>query len=191
MGEGHSAHEPRAVTARPWERKRKCPKAVVPRHLQHHVVWLRTLECRVKSYVTVRALNRVLIQWVYVCAHMISRINQRSWAFGMPWSPSFASGLPPRGGLWKQSKWHWHVIHRIPRRNPCRLHIHLAFTYSLRWSLKRSVRRTWTGPAFSTVESAWSVMVMGFQSHVRSRPNILPSIRVVLEWYCWNSDSCI
>ena len=34
-----------------WEPKRKCPKAV-PTHLQHHVVWSRTLKCSVKSYVT-------------------------------------------------------------------------------------------------------------------------------------------
>jgi hypothetical protein len=49
-------------------------------------------------------------------------------------------------------------------------HIHLAFTYILRWSLNRSVKRTWTGSAFSTNEHAWSVMVMGFQSHVWSGP---------------------
>ena len=38
------------------------------------------------------------------------------------------------------------------------------------WSLKRSVKRTWTGSAFSTNESAWSVVVMGWQSHVWSGP---------------------
>ena len=36
----------------------------------------------------------------------------------------------------------------MPRRNPCRLYIHLASTYSLRWSLKRTNlvwrKRTWT-----------------------------------------------
>jgi hypothetical protein len=31
----HFTHEPRAVTMRLWEPKRKCPKAV-PRHLQNH-----------------------------------------------------------------------------------------------------------------------------------------------------------
>ena len=37
-----------------------------------------------------------------------------------------------------------------------RVYIHLAFTYSLRWSLKRSVKWTRTGSAaFSTNESAW------------------------------------
>ena len=34
----------------------------------------------------------------------------------------------------------------------------------LRWSLKRSVKRTWTNSAFSSNESAWSVMVTGPQA---------------------------
>ena len=59
----------------------------------------------------------------------------------------------------------------MPCRNPHRLYIHLAFTHSLRWSLnQRSVKRTWTGSAFSTNESAWSVMVTGSQSCVWSGP---------------------
>jgi hypothetical protein len=33
----HFTHEPRAVSRKLWESKRKCPKAV-PRHLQNHVV---------------------------------------------------------------------------------------------------------------------------------------------------------
>ena len=48
---GHFTHEPRAVTMKLWEPKRKCPKAI-PTHLQNHVLWSRTLECSVKSYVT-------------------------------------------------------------------------------------------------------------------------------------------
>jgi hypothetical protein len=48
---GHSTHEPRAVTMKLWEPKRKCPK-VVPTHLQNHVVWSRILKRSVKSYVT-------------------------------------------------------------------------------------------------------------------------------------------
>ena len=47
---GHCTHEPRAVTMRLWEPKRKCPKAV-PTYLQHHVVWSGILECSVKPYV--------------------------------------------------------------------------------------------------------------------------------------------
>ena len=52
IAKGHFTHEPRAVTMRFREPKRKCPKAV-PTHLQtHHVAWSRTLECSVKLYVT-------------------------------------------------------------------------------------------------------------------------------------------
>ena len=85
-------------------------------------------------------------------------MNQQLRAFGVPWSPNgFVAGLPPRGGFWKQSKWPRNMVHSMPRRNPCRLYIHLAFTYILRWSLKSSVTlRTWTGSAVSTNESAWS-----------------------------------
>ena len=32
----------------------------------------------------------------------------------------------------------WNMIHLMPCRIPCRLHINLVFTYLLRWSLKRS-----------------------------------------------------
>ena len=43
---GHFTHEPRAVTWKLGEpkRKEKCPKAV-PTHLQHHAVWSRTPKC--------------------------------------------------------------------------------------------------------------------------------------------------
>ena len=46
----------------------------------------------------------------------------------------------------------------------------------LRWSLKRSVKWTWTGSAFSTIESAWSVIIItGSWSRVWSGP----------KWYTW------
>ena len=93
------------------------------------------------------------------------------WAFGATWSPTgFVLGLPLRGGFWQWSKWPCNMIHLVPCKNPCRLYIHLAFTYILRWSLERSVKRTWTGSAFSTNESAWSAMVTGSQSRVWSGP---------------------
>ena len=47
---GHFTHEPRAVTVKLWEPKRKCQKAV-PTHLQDHLVWSRTL-------------NQMLFQWI-------------------------------------------------------------------------------------------------------------------------------
>jgi hypothetical protein len=59
----------------------------------------------------------------------LDRIKQQLWAFGVPWSPGFVLGMPPRGGFQKWSKWPWDMIHSMPCRNPCRLYIHLAFTY--------------------------------------------------------------
>ena len=46
----------------------------------------------------------------------------------------------------------------MPCRNSCRLYIHLAF-HILRWSLKRSVKRTWTAlsfPPMRVLEVYWS-----------------------------------
>ena len=53
---GHFTHEPSAVTLKLWEPKRKCPKAV-PRHLQIHAMWSRTLKCEV---ICDWALNQML-----------------------------------------------------------------------------------------------------------------------------------
>ena len=50
------------------------------------------------------------------------------------------------------------MIHSTPRRNPCRLYSHLAFTYSVGPS-SVVVKRTRTGSALSTNESAWSATV--------------------------------
>ena len=62
----------------------------------------------------------------------------------------------------------------------CHVGIHVDFTFVLhsqfhilRWSLKRSVKQTWTGSAFSTNESAWSVMVMCEVASRSRKPNFL------------------
>jgi hypothetical protein len=64
---GHFTHGPRAVTMKVWEPKRKFLKAV-PRHLQNHVVWSRTLKCSAKSYLTGPStkcyFNEFLVMWV-------------------------------------------------------------------------------------------------------------------------------
>jgi hypothetical protein len=57
-------------------------------------------------------------------------------------------------------------------------YIHLAFTYSLRWSLKHSVKRTWTGSASPTNETASSLMVTG----------ISLVCEVALIFGCWALD---
>ena len=66
------------VTMNLWEPERKCPKAVVPTHLQNHVVWPRTLKCSVKPCVR-GPLNQMLFQWIsiHVGLHTwYNRINQ-------------------------------------------------------------------------------------------------------------------
>ena len=62
----HNTHEPRAVTMKFWEPKRKCPKAV-SRHLQHHVMGSRIppVQCEV---ICDRALNQLLFQRISIHA---------------------------------------------------------------------------------------------------------------------------
>ena len=121
----------------------------------------------IKCYVNECLFMRILI-------HDNVRINHRLWAFKVLWSPSFECCAYLQEVVLKNSPSdHLYMIHLMPCRNPWRLYIHRAFTYSLCWrSLKRSVKyRTWTtGSAFSTNESAWSVMVTGSESHVWSGP---------------------
>ena len=64
---GHFTHEPRSATIKLWEPKRKCPKAV-PRHLQNHVMWTRTLKCSVKPYVT-GSSNKCYFLFMRICTH--------------------------------------------------------------------------------------------------------------------------
>ena len=63
---GHFTHEPRAMTMKLWEPKRKCPNTV-PTHLHNHVVWSRILKCSVKSYVT-GPLDQMLFHWISIHA---------------------------------------------------------------------------------------------------------------------------
>ena len=59
--------------------------------------------------------------------------------------------------------------------------LHPSCIHILCWSLKRSVKRTWPGSAFSTNESAWDVLVTGSQSRVWSGPQLLDvSLNLVL-----------
>jgi hypothetical protein len=98
----HTSQEPW-----PWNcesPKENCPKAI-PTHLQNHVVWSQTLKCSVKSYVPGPQPNAISMNF-YSCrsSRMIkNKINQWLWVFGVPWSPNFVLGLPPRDGFWKWS----------------------------------------------------------------------------------------
>jgi hypothetical protein len=115
------------MTKKLWEPKRKCPKAI-PRHLQNHVERSRILKCSVKPYVTRPSTKCYFNEFLSIRILTHDRINQRLWAFGVPWSPNFVLGLPPKSGFWKQSKWAWNMIHSMPCKNPSRFYIHLAFT---------------------------------------------------------------
>ena len=94
---GHLTLEPRPVTMKLWEPKRKCPKAI-PTHLPNRVVWSRTLECSVKSYVTRPSTKCYFNDFLFM---RVLTHDEIKWTFGVSWSPSFVLGLPPRGGFWK------------------------------------------------------------------------------------------
>ena len=65
---GHFAHEPRAVTMRLWEPKRRSVlKPPSQDRLLHHVGWSWTCKCSVKSYCD-QVLNQMLFQWIFIHA---------------------------------------------------------------------------------------------------------------------------
>ena len=74
---GHLTNEPRAVTMKAWEPKRKSPKAV-PTHLQNHVVWSRILKCSVKLYVIGPSTKCYFIEILFMqlLTYDYNRINQ-------------------------------------------------------------------------------------------------------------------
>jgi hypothetical protein len=83
--EDHFTPEPRAVTMKMWEPKRKWPEAV-PTHLQNHEVWSRTLKCNVKSYVTSPSTKCYFNEFLFTHV-FINKINQSLWALerhGLP-----------------------------------------------------------------------------------------------------------
>ena len=98
------------------------------------VVGSSTLKCSVKPYVAGLSTKCCFNEFCFmqVLTHdKKERIKVRLWAFGVPWSPGFALGLPPRGGFESSSSDHGTWSISMPCRNPCRLDIHLAFTYSI------------------------------------------------------------
>ena len=60
-----------------------------------------------------------------------------------------------------------------------RLYIHIAFTIYVGPST--SMKWTWTSSAFSTNDSAWSVMVMGSHTHVWNGPKGKPMLILYLQ----------
>ena len=119
--------------------QKKCLKAI-SRHFQIHVLWWWTLKCSVKSYV-IGCSTKCYFNGFSIhvrSSHKINIVTPRLWGFEVPWFPSIVLGLPSDHGTWSL----WCYV---------RLHVDLtSILHSLtRWSLKRSVKRTWTGSAFS------------------------------------------
>ena len=79
----HFMHKQRPVTMRLWEPKSKCPKAVVPTHLQRRVLWSPTLQCTVMSYVTGPCTKCYFNECLFHAGPHTwwNRLNQRLWVF--------------------------------------------------------------------------------------------------------------
>ena len=140
------------LRAQKWE----CLKAI-PRHFQNHVVWSWILKCSVKSYVTGPSSKCYFNECLFmrVLTHDKNRINQRMWAFRVPWS----LGLPSRGGFENSASGHktWSIgCHAGVHVD---FYIRLAFTYSFGPS-----SRVWSGelgpappfPQMRVLEVWWS-----------------------------------
>ena len=142
-----------------WEPNGRCPKAVLT-HLLNHIVWSWTLECSVKSYVTRSSMKCSFNEFLLTRVLTHDKIEYISGC-----ECSECQGLPvcvrPT-----YKRWFLKIIQVT--NDTCRLYIHLASTYSLRWSLECSVKRTWTGSTFSTNESTSSAMDTGSKSRVWS-----------------------
>ena len=102
-----------------------------PRHTSKIMqTWSRILECSVKSYQSRPSTKCNFNEF------LLMRVLTRFWAFGVPWSPGFVLSLPPR---LQETVFEdipsdhepWTMIQLMPCRNPCRLYIHLPFTYSV------------------------------------------------------------
>ena len=97
-GSFHTSQEPW-----PWscESPNESVQRLSQRHPKNHVLWSQTLKCSVKSYVTGPSINNYFNDFLFmrVCTHDKIKINQRLWAFGVPWSLGFMLGLPLRGGF--------------------------------------------------------------------------------------------
>ena len=72
--QSHFPHEPRAMTMRLGEPKRKCPKAVRT-HLQNHLVWSRILKCNVKPYAIVPSTKCYFNEFLFMQIFTYDRIK--------------------------------------------------------------------------------------------------------------------
>ena len=163
--EGHFTHETRAVTLKLWE-----PKTSVQRpsqgtfkitkcdHKLSSVVW---------SHMWLDPQTTIISMYFYSCGVLTDDISKWHGLLVLCWAY-----LQQEVVFENNPSDHENMIHLMPCRNPCRLYIHLAFTYSI-CPLSVVWSQTWTGSAFSTNESAWNPLVTGTQSRVWSDPHII------------------
>ena len=130
--EDHLTHEPKAATMKLWEPKRECPPTV-PRDLQNLVVWSWILKCSVKSYVTGPSIKCYFNEFLFVRV-LTHDMGHHVWDHN-GWKHLKCHGLPVLCQAYLQEEVcennpsdPWNMT---PHRNPCRLHIHLAFTCSV------------------------------------------------------------
>jgi hypothetical protein len=133
-GKGHFAHDPRAVTMKLWEPKRKCPMATVPTQVQTHVVvWSRTSKCRLKNICDPGPQLTAISTKFYSCksSHMIKENKPMVVSIWSAMVSQFCVRSTFKRWFLKGVQVTMTHIHSMPCRNPCRLYMHLAFTYSV------------------------------------------------------------
>jgi hypothetical protein len=119
-----------------------------------------------------------------------NRINQPLWAIKVPRSHGFVLGLPPRGGFMKIVQVTMKHDPLMPCMNPCRLYLHLAFTYlvgpsSIVW---RELGPAPPFPPMRVLEVYWS-RALSLVCEVALNPIILQdhvssTSLVLLPFYC-------
>ena len=94
--DGHFIHEPRAVTMKLWEPKRKVSKGrpTTPPN-SYKLVWSQTFKCSVKSYVIGPSIKCYFDEFLFVQIFMHGQIEWINGCerLGVSWSPGFVLGL--------------------------------------------------------------------------------------------------
>ena len=125
--------------------KQKCPE-VVPRHIQNHV-WSRILKCNAKSYMTRPSTKCYFNEFLFMQVLTHDKIDKPTvvsvWSAMISWF----CVRPTTSKKWFLKTIQVTMKHDplVPCRNPRRLYIHVALTYSG----GPSIVRVWSesGPA--------------------------------------------
>ena len=181
---------------------------------KNHIVWSRILKCSVKSCVTGSSTKCYFNEFLFMQV-----LNMMEWNKNNGRECLECHGLPVLSSAYlqevvfeKKSKWPWNMIHLMPCRNPCRLYIHFAFTYSIGpssvvWSelgpalpfpLMRVLKsviatgshsRVWSGLKFfrqeerlPMLEQAWIMLLLHFQDGLNLY--VIPK-RALQSWRSW------